>query len=157
MATGATVEEQLIQDVIATLDAVDTGSGFNREFAKVARQDRNLLNHPQTPIALVIHNGTDKDDSRLGMKVSVLSLIVIVGINSKESDTAWPTTLDLYTSDVETALTADPQRGGLAVKTAIARIDVYDSDELGSTYLVAARLLVEIQFRHVYTDTTTEI
>lgn len=157
MATGATVEERLIADVISDLQAIDVAGGYNGEFAKVARQDRNVQKHPQMPLAIVVHNGVEKDDTRLGMKVSTLSLIVLVAISANENNNHWATNLDLYTSDVETALTADTQRGGLAVKTAITRIDVYDSDEIGSNYLVAARLMVEISFRHLYNDTTSAI
>lgn len=156
MGTGPTVEEQLIRDVISTIEAISPGTGFNKEFVKVARQDRNALKHPAVPLAIVAHESTDKDDSRLGMCVATLNLIVAIIIRSKEGP-EWPQVLDLYVSDVENALRADSQRGGLAVKTAITRGHVYDSDELGSTYTVGAQLHVEISFRHYYTDTTSEI
>ena len=156
MPTGATVEERLIADVITTLEAISPGTGFNKSFAKVARQDRNAMTHPELPLAIVAQDGTTKDDDRLALIVATLRLVIVIVVNAKEAE-SWPTLLDLYTSDVENALRASTQRGGLAVKTAITRGDTYDSDELGSTYVVASQVLVEISFRHLYADTTTAI
>lgn len=160
MATGATVKERIIELVATKLSGITVANGFNREFAKIARQDRNIQNHPQTPLAIIVDAGTVKDDQRNAMKMALLTLMVIVAISANENDSHWAKNLDLYVSDVETALSLtrdDFQLGGLAVKVATKSIKVYDSDEIGSSYLVAARLEVEIEYRHLYEDTTTAI
>lgn len=156
MSAGPTVEEQLIADVVTTLEAIAPAGGFNREFVKVARQNRNALTHYEYPLCIVAQDGINKDDSRNAMVVCTLALVIAIAVNAK-STSNWPEELDLFVSDVENALRADTQRGGLAVKTAITRGDTFDSDDLGSAYIVASQVLVEISFRHLYLDTTEEI
>ncbi len=154
MPLGDPVEEQLIDDVISTLSGITAGAVYNRGFETVQRQDRNVLEPHERPAAIVVHDGVTKDDGAvLPLQTCTLSLTIVIAINSHASD-SWPKELALYASDVENALLVSPQRGGLAIDTAIVRGEVFDADDLGATHVVGAQLLVEITFRHLHGDTT---
>jgi len=156
MAAGNTVEEQIIDDVLSSLEAIDGTSIFNYDLVKVQRQDRNIQRVFGFPCAIVLHLGTTSDDSRLGLINNTLRLGIICGVQT-DTGAEWPQKLSLIASDVQNKLRADVTRGGGAVTTRITNIEIFDQDEMGGVGVAAAQLTVEVVFRHMFADTTTSV
>ncbi len=155
MAVTEPVEERIVANVITTLQGITVANGYNTTVAAVRRQHSNALQLRTWPACIVVHESADKRSKRLGMAPVMLTLTIIMALSTK--DTTWPTLLERFIGDVDDALRVDVTRGGDAVVTFSQESQIYDSDELGNTGVVAAQTIVEISYRTAYLDTQTSI
>ena len=149
------VEEKIIEDIEARLAEVTVANGFTTDVKLVRRQHGNAMDLNRFPAAIIVHEGTTRRNDRLGMVVCTLTLSLILAMRS--DGVRWPDDLQAFIADVDNKLRADVTRGGNAIITAIPRAEVYDSEELGSADIVAAQSIVEVEYRHLYLDTSTPI
>ena len=154
MSAGSTVKERIIQDVVSVIEAIVAPS-YNWTVETVRRQEFNIQTIQEYPSVVVVDQGVDQDDSRLGLIVCSLSLTIMMVIRTAEP--GWPEQVELLVSDVCNALRNDPQRGGLAVKTAVTQSEYYDGTELGAEGVAGAQILVDVSYRHLYNDTTVAL
>ena len=157
---GASVEEQVIDDVAATLATITGGPTYNTNVVKVQRQGNEPYLVAERPACIVAHLGCGEWDGGQNAPVLVPNGLVhcelklaVIGCINPDGDT-WPETLSLFKSDIANALRADHERGGLALDTRIEGSEVFDGPDLGTGGVAAVQVYVAIHFRHLFTDDT---
>lgn len=161
MVAGATVLERIIDDVMTVLAAITAGATFNKTMAFTRRQSYDPKTVQDWPAAIVIHQGMAAGGSGgegefQGVVTRHLRLLVY-GCVLANQDPDWPQELNLLAGDIEIALRADHQRGGLAHWTQIEDARVFDQSELGGVGVAAVEIPVLIKFRHMLNDLTTAV
>ena len=158
---GATVEEQILDNIVTTLQAITSDSllEYNNTYTEVRRQYSNIEDVRGLPALIILHQGTTQDDSQLGIIKCVMTIAIVGAINTASGD--WQGDLSLVIADVTHALRDEADegwtRGGLAVTTRITNTEIFDSEDTGTAGLVACQITAEIVFRHLYDDATSAI
>ena len=152
MPTGATVEQQVMADLLSSVRAINGGPTYNKSVAFAREQQSDVFEVEALPAVLLVHSETTYDDSRLGIIECNMDVVAVLAVQA-EGD--WAASLRLLASDVSNKLREDWTRGGIAVTTQVRGLAIFDADEVGSVSVASAQMLVSVYFRHLYADTTS--
>lgn len=151
----ATLEEQILDNIKTSLQSISIVNGFNTDVARVYRAETdNTEDLADLPGVVMIHDGSERDDSRLGLIVVTLRVVLYPVV--KVSDPSnWNESIQLFVADVERRLREDVTRGGNAFDTHVttAEVPMVDSE----AEKAAARIEANIIFRHAYADPTSSL
>jgi len=156
---GATVEEQILDNLVTTLQAVTEGDEYNNTYIEVRRQYENVADVRGLPALIILHQSTSLNEGRLGI-IQCTMIATIVGVINTASGN-WQGDLSLVIADITSALRDEANRGwtrgGLAFTTRITNTEIFDSEDTGTAGLVACQVTAEIIFRHLYDNATSAI
>lgn len=149
MTPGLTIEEKIIQDILTDLTAITAGSLYYSTVARVYRMTGAAIDRPELPAIIILHDGTTKDYSRLGMVISHLNLKVVC---ATRFDDGWQTTIANLMTDVEKVLTSDYTRAGNAFDTWINSTTIANEEE--TLPMALGQLDAVVKYRYSNADMT---
>lgn len=150
MPTGATVEENVVDNLVTTLEAIATPA-FNHDVADVRDMEGTAADQIQLPAILVFHGGTEttflpqKNQKRL-----TLFLVLAVAANADDPRQE----IQRLVSDVEVALHTTHRRGGNAQDTRVVASEIAARIP-AQTAVQEATLTTQVVFAHPHGDPTT--
>jgi hypothetical protein len=152
MVSHPTVEEQVIQNILDTLELID-GQPENFAELNVYRHGGNVALKPKLPAAVLVPSPAVHSDAAVnGLIQSVLPFDVVVGIRAY--DNKWAPDIQAVVGDIETKLREDFTRNGLAHTTRITGRRISDAPTDGEIPVAEATISGEVVFRHLYDDPT---
>jgi len=158
MPPGDTVEERILANVVTTLAAIATGTDFYTTVSRVHRMEGNVLDLPERPAVVVLHDDTGQKYGSIDQVECRLKLTLSLVMNREPS--SWSQDIARFVTDVVKALRTDCGRG-----TASGSSNAFDTYIVGHRVanesdgfpLAIAEVDVEIQFRHLLSDPTVAI
>lgn len=151
---GTPVDEQILQDLEATLAAIAAPS-FHFDVAQVLRADAlgaglRFVELPGILIGTPTYVWDDKTNPLYAATMTVALHCELRSIETLLADQAW------LAADVRQALLADVSRGGVAVDTKILSHEPYlIFNEASAVSGAGIDVVVQIRFRHLFTDPNT--
>lgn len=153
MPAGASVGEQVVENVLDALRAIDGPPANEHDISDAVHHNGNVLALNTYPAVVVFDAGTEEIAGPNPL-VQVRHNLVIQCI-VQANDVGWQSSVKRLMTDVTAALRADWTRGGLALDTHITQQQVFDSSEnAAGTPFGTGGLQVSIIYRHLHTDPT---
>lgn len=155
---GDTVEERILADLITTLAAIAAGSDFYTSVARVHRMEGNVLDLPERPAIVVLHDETAQKYGSIDQVECRLKLTLSLVLNREPA--SWSQDIARFVTDVTKALRVDCGRGtfsGYANAFDTYIVGHRMANESDGFPLAIAEVDVEVQFRHLLGDPTVAI
>lgn len=158
--TSETVEERIVQNVVATLQAISPTNPTTEYWTtvkRVFRQDRDpqTVVQGETPAVAMLYESSTPYYDFVGVINYDLTLQLYLCM-AKASETNWARDLGRFKADVQRALRLDPRRG-----THNDDANAFDShvtegraSNAENSPVVMARIDLLIQYRHLVNDPT---
>lgn len=142
--------ERIALDLKKTLEGVTTANGCHQDVAGVVRPTR-LPNVTLTDRLILLGQGEpEEEEAPEGWKAWLQPFPILLCVRPSEKDlTPVDTIVNRFRVDVERAVMEDPQRGGLAIDTAIRP---YDNVTTEDGALEGVIVHVEVHYRHRIED-----
>lgn len=164
LTPGPTVAERIVEDVVATLEALSGPPDWNTDVKAVVQ----MKGHPSElksmaglPAVMVFNMRTDLTSRRtLPCEQKILSLALVlvvdatVGTTDADRDAAIAEALSRFEADVETALHQTHTRNGDARDT-VVRTPSEPVPRIAEDEVAWSTMVVEIVFAHLHADPTT--
>jgi hypothetical protein len=147
---AAPIAQQILENIISTLQCIVAGASYKYTLAEVVMNDRMLsgfvTEFASYPSADVLSWDESKDEeSEEGFSVN--DLLVTIGAYTDER-TSIDTALGYLAADIQKALKVDRTRGNLAEDTKVRRIQKIISSEIGGSATGLVDITLEIRYRH---------
>lgn len=156
---AASVEERILDNVIETLRGISEGDTYHTDVRRVYLMTSNVMEVPEMPAIIVVPMASP-EAYRDACGVTVhMKMALVCGIEAQpgsgdpEDPTPWARDVRRLAVDARRALRVDHTRGGLAVDTAVDEAEVFDAAP--DTTIAGAQVLVDVHFRHHFTDPTS--
>lgn len=150
-ASAQTVRSRIIENIRATIAAMASPT-YATIFSTARVWGGNVaLTVSEFPAAVVMPISDEADDSvsaRIEHQLDVAILVVV-------DDSDWSTAVERATTEVEVALLADWQRGGVALDTKVLSTTPWDDEATAPK--AGAQILVRVLYRTLYDDPTTPV
>lgn len=151
-----TIKERIVQAVESALKAIVAGAVYKRSVEEVVRPRRfgDRYNPRDRCIGLIQDTCSraaelDRLNGQIGWRMTLqIDYIIRVSDNPAETDPPMDAVLNEAEADVQKALTADPQWGGLAIDSDLGDVEYPDASG-GMTGLTQALI---VDFRVARTD-----
>jgi len=157
MMPNKTVKEQILEDLEKSLKGIKRINGFDNNIEVVERWDQRG-NDKSTIPCLFIHTGNETKENRPSF-VTGCTLTAHLDLWTIHDKAKYPGSTDellnSFAYDIEKAVMADIQRSGLAERTTVSDIDLFETVE-GQPYAGVITTL-EIKYRHKTGDPKTQI
>ena len=151
------IKEQILDNLKTALEAITTDNGYYNTLAKVERWEQDGNDKESIP-CLFIHTGNESPENHPSM-TSWRTLTVHLELWTIHDKTVFADSTDellnRFSCDIETAVMADDQRGGLALSTDVANIDLFETVE-GQPFC-GVIVTLEIKYKHKVGDPKTQL
>lgn len=146
------VREQILDEIVTVLSAVSVAGGYDHDFAGRVQRFRQEGQTFADPPQLVVTLG--QESKELGpndrFECTLTALVDIVhGDATETADDAW-TIVDAVVTDVERALAAAGQLGGLVYEAAVEAVQPFPLEE-GQPF-IGAQVEYVVRYRHAWDD-----
>ncbi len=137
------IRERILQHCEASLRTIDGTGPYHHRLAQVQRGRAVPEDLTKLPAAFLDEGEESVSQDTNLLVTRLLPITVEAWLRSDDGDL--PTQANRMLADVERALTADPTRGGLAIRTAALSSSLVKDEAPG--VLASVRLQFEIEFR----------
>lgn len=157
---GDTVEVQVVDDIVETLEAIHSASGdYNTDPERVYEMYGNVMELPELPGIVVAPMRSERNHDcpngaqRVDLKLSIACVVAVdPSFEAARDDRV---RITHFANDVEKALRADHSRGSLAIDTHIDSVDIFELVQ--GNPLAVAEVSVTVPFRFLNADPTQAI
>lgn len=119
------VEERILQDVVATVQTVTIANGYDLDVKLVQRQGQDLEVIRSWPAVVVAHDGTQYSRGGPFTQIGTLNLAIVYALKNEGDD--WPTKVAEFRDNIIRALNSDTQRGTYSGNANARRTDITNS------------------------------
>jgi len=155
--TNTTVKERILNDIEKAVKGIRRINGFDNNIEVVERWDQRGNDKSVIP-CLFIHTGNETKENRPSL-VTGCTLTVHLDLWTIHDKAKFPGSTDellnSFAYDIEKAAMADIQRSGLAERTTVTDIDLFETVE-GQPYAGVIATL-EIKYKHKTGDPKTQL
>ena len=155
--SNKTVKEQILDDIKDALSGIKRVNGFDNTIEVVERWDQRGNDRAVIP-CLFIHTGNEQKENRPSF-VTGCTLTVNLDLWTVHDKARYPGSTDQllnsFANDIENAVLKDMQRNGLAERTTVMSIDLFETVE-GQPYC-GVIVTLEINYKHKFGDPKTQI
>lgn len=146
------VREQILADIVSTLEGVSIANGSEYEFPggvqRFNQEGASLSDYPGIVVTMVQER---KESINIDLRDCALEIAVeIFAIDTEEITEGTASYVDRLAQDVEVALSADPQHGGLCTDAEVVSVSPFGL--VGGMPYVGATITYLAQYRHLRTD-----
>ncbi|MBI5872989.1 MAG: hypothetical protein HZB36_02465 [Candidatus Omnitrophica bacterium] len=146
-----TIRENILTNLVTTLEAVKAANGYDNTIASVQRYKQRGNSTVQVPCIIITAGIEDENPSPNPLTTCKLTVHLDIWMRQDETDTtATDTVLNSLLGDIKKALAVDITRGGYAIDTNILSTIPFDTVEGQSACGLIMSL--EVVYRHQQTD-----
>lgn len=146
------LQNQIINDIAETLRGVSSGSTYNRTLRAVYESPHALAKNSVFDCASITEVSETKNplNPHITQVTATIQVVAVV----RDSTDVRKAVGDIQ-ADIETALLATPNRGGLAIETRVTNTASAITPDLPN--FGSAGITLEVVYRHTYGDPYTQI
>lgn len=148
-----TVREQILADIVTTVQGITTGNGYEITIPKVVRIPTNAFQSGEYPVASIQELSQATDDGARIPNIAHVLMDVGILVWHQDFDKISSKLSSIYGS-VYKALHVDVTRGNLAIDTNVIGDEVFVSE--GDQALGGIQINAQIMYRHLIGDPYTK-